>query len=205
MFLAPGENIPNGYEILRNTVSGKGSGYVAPWGYIAVKRASMKPESFLLGDSIILDINCVKKSNREDIPEKYVAIDRLYGNANPYANNDLIFIQQTTFALGLCNLEYEPFLLDRIPTKNYKHIALPEDALPAFMFPHGLRLDLCDRHQYPLPSFFTFVFTDQDGKHLYVACLKFYEEVNKEDLLPAFQEIWGEGKVSYGFVESTMS
>jgi hypothetical protein len=172
-------------------VSGKGSGYLNSWGYLAVKRANIKSDSLLFGDSIILDINATKKSNREDIPEKYVAIDRLFGNANPYATNDTIFIMQSVNAMGLCNLSYQASLLDRIPVKDYKHISLPEDALPAFMFPQGLRLELRDRNEYPLPSFFTFVFTDQDGKHMYVACLKFYEEVKKDDLLPAFQQIWG--------------
>lgn len=176
-------------------MSGKGSGYLNSWGYLAVKRANIKSDSLLFGDSIILDINATKKSNREDIPEKYVAIDRLFGNVNPYATNDTIFIMQSVNAMGLCNLSYQASLLDRIPVKDYKHISLPEDALPAFMFPQGLRLELRDRNEYPLPSFFTFVFTDQDGKHMYVACLKFYEEVKKDDLLPAFQQIWGNDSV----------
>lgn len=195
IFLAPGENIPNGFELLRNTVSGKGSGYIAPCGYIAIQRASVRPDSKIVGDSLILDINAVKKSSLDEIPEKYVAIDREHGNANPYATNDIIFIVQPVTAIGICNVGYEASLLDRIPTKDYKHLSLPEDALPAFMFPHGLRLELCDRNQYPLPSFFTFVFTDQDGKHLYVACLKFYEEVAKDDLMAGFRQLWGEDEV----------
>lgn len=191
----PGENIPNGYELIRNTLSAKGSGYITPWGYIAIKRASMKPEASIVGDPIILDINAVKKSSKDEIPEKYIAIDREHSTSNPYSSADIIYIMQPVTALGLCNVGYESNLLDRIPTKNYKHLSLPEDALPAFMFPHGLRLELCERSQYPLPSFFTFVFTDQDGKHLYVACLKFYEEVSLEDLLPTYNQIWGEEKV----------
>lgn len=194
-FLAPGESIPTGFELLRNTVSGKGSGYIAPCGYIAIQRATTKPDSKIVGESLILDINAVKKTSLDEIPEKYVAIDREHGNANPYATNDIIFIIQPVTAIGLCNVGYEASLLDRIPTKDYKHLSLPEDALPAFMFPHGLRLELCDRNQYPLPSFFTFVFTDQDGKHLYVACLKFYEDVPKEDLMAGFRQLWGDEEV----------
>eukprot|EP01033_Poteriospumella_lacustris_P001369 gene1367-997_t len=176
-------------------MSGKGSGYIAPCGYIAIQRAAIKPDSKLVGESLILDINAVKKSSLDEIPEKYVAIDREHGNANPYATNDIIFIIQPVTAIGLCNVGYEASLLDRIPTKDYKHLSLPEDALPAFMFPHGLRLELCDRNQYPLPSFFTFVFTDQDGKHLYVACLKFYEDVPKEDLMAGFRQLWGDDEI----------
>lgn len=196
IFLAPGEAIPSGYELLRSTVSGSGSGYLKPWGFFAFKRTTVNSEMYLVGDPMIIDITVIKRASKEEIPEKYTAIERDGGASNPYSTNDVIYAVQSITAMGLCNLAYEANLLDRYPLKDYKHLVLPEDALPAFMFPHGLRLELCELNEYPLPSFFTFVFTDQDGKHLYVACLKFYELVKKEDLMPTFQQLWGTEKVT---------
>jgi hypothetical protein len=65
-----------------------------------------------------------------------------------------------------------------------------------FAFPHGMRLTLADAGQFPLPLFFTFVFTDSDGKHFYVACLQFYEQVHEADLQEVFCSVHGADKVS---------
>lgn len=65
-----------------------------------------------------------------------------------------------------------------------------------FAFPNGLHLSLEDAGQFPLPLFFTFVFTDADGKHFYVACLQFYEQVEDVDLKEVFKEVHGEGQVN---------
>jgi hypothetical protein len=61
-----------------------------------------------------------------------------------------------------------------------------------FAFPNDLRLTYSSLNRFPLPVFFTFVFTDQNGAHLYAACLRFYEIVPVEDLQPVFKEVYGE-------------
>ncbi len=61
-----------------------------------------------------------------------------------------------------------------------------------FAFPNDLRLTYSSLNRFPLPVFFTFVFTDQNGAHLYAACLRFYEIVPVEDLQPVFREVYGE-------------
>jgi hypothetical protein len=66
-----------------------------------------------------------------------------------------------------------------------------------FAFPHGMRLTLADAGQFPLPLFFTFVFTDSDGKHFYVACLQFYEQVHEADLQEVFCSVHGADKVRF--------
>ena len=66
-----------------------------------------------------------------------------------------------------------------------------------FTFPHNLELAYSKVNEYPLPLFFTFVFTDQDGQHLYVACLKFYEMINLSEVFPVFQSIYGDEAVSH--------
>lgn len=221
MFLAPGEQIPNGVELLRSTVSGVGSGYLKPWGYFAIRRAESTFDPLRAGDSIILDIAVVKRdgNSREEIPEGFRPIERDSLNSsasaiNPYSSSDNLFVIRTALSPGLCNVSYEPRLLDRYPEKvsisiisfnlyltisympkDHSQVILPEEALPVFAFPKGLRLKATARGEYPLPSFFTFVFTDQDGQHLYVACLQFYESLSRKDLLPAFEELWGKEQV----------
>lgn len=69
---------------------------------------------------------------------------------------------------------------------------MPEDALPVFAFPRNLPLQVNSFHEYPLPVFYTFVFTDQEGHHLYAACLKFYESVPLSDLEDTAKSIYGE-------------
>lgn len=71
-----------------------------------------------------------------------------------------------------------------------------------FAFPNGMHLSLTDAGQFPLPLFFTFVFTDADGKHFYVACLQFYEQVAEADLQATFREVHGPDTVSQSVSQS---
>ena len=50
-------------------------------------------------------------------------------------------------------------------------------------------------NEYPLPVYYTFVFTDQDGHHLYAACLTFFEKVDLADLANVAHNIWGDNIV----------
>lgn len=68
--------------------------------------------------------------------------------------------------------------------------------LPMFAFPDGMRLEMTANKEFPMPLFFTFVFTDADGKHFYVACLQFYEVVELNDLREVCKTVHGEDAVS---------
>ena len=95
-------------------------------------------------------------------------------------------------AMGLCDLQYESATLDRYPAKDpHKGLALPAQELPLFAFPHDLRLEYSNLNRFPLPVFFTFVFTDAFGGHLYAACLRFYEKITQSDLETVFTEVYG--------------
>jgi uDENN domain len=61
-----------------------------------------------------------------------------------------------------------------------------------FAFPSDMRLSYNSNLQFPLPVFFSFVFTDVKGDHLYTACLQFYEAAPMEDLEDIFQRIYGD-------------
>jgi hypothetical protein len=83
--------------------------------------------------------------------------------------------------------------------QDHDKLELAVTGLPMFAFPNGMRLTLADAGQFPLPLFFTFVFTDADGKHFYVACLQFYEPVTEADLQETFCKVHGEDQVLLRF------
>jgi hypothetical protein len=63
-----------------------------------------------------------------------------------------------------------------------------------FVFPHGLLLKCCTKQNFPLPDFFTFVFTDVHGRHLYTTCLRFYEVIPKQEIQKFFKLMYGDDK-----------
>lgn len=66
-----------------------------------------------------------------------------------------------------------------------------------------MRLKYSRRKRFPLPTFFTFVFTDAMGSHLYAACLRFYELVPHEQAVAILMAIYGTDMV--GMFSLTLS
>jgi uDENN domain len=64
-----------------------------------------------------------------------------------------------------------------------------------FAFPHDLRLSYSSTILFPLPVFFSFVFTNSKGMHRYAACLRFYEIVPKEEIESVFRDVYGPEQV----------
>jgi hypothetical protein len=91
--------------------------------------------------------------------------------------------------LGICDLRYDSMTIDRYPIQDHNGIALPVKELPRFAFPHDLRLKYSLERRFPLPIFFTFVFTDTMGDHIYAACLLFYEKVPRNNIENIFKSI----------------
>ena len=69
-----------------------------------------------------------------------------------------------------------------------------------FAFPHDLRLSYSTRIRFPLPVFFSFVFTNSKGMHRYAACLRFYEIVPKEEIEKVFREVYGPDQVKLSYI-----
>ena len=69
--------------------------------------------------------------------------------------------------------------------------------LPLFAFPSGMSLSLV-RTDVSSPSsslFFSFVCTDEHGKHFYVSCLQFMEELLPAEVLALLHQVYGSGEV----------
>jgi hypothetical protein len=55
-------------------------------------------------------------------------------------------------------------------------------------FPCGLRLKYSRCGKFPIPTYFTFVFTDEKGGHIYAGCLKFYECIQDNQAVEIFKD-----------------
>ena len=49
--------------------------------------------------------------------------------------------------------------------------------VPMFCFPRGVRLKRSSKFSQPPPAAFSYLFTEEMGRRVYVSCLVFYEEV----------------------------
>jgi len=61
-----------------------------------------------------------------------------------------------------------------------------------------MSLSLVRAEVVPLPTFFSFVCTDEHGKHFYVACMQFMEELSPADILTLLHAVYGPGEVRAG-------
>jgi hypothetical protein len=167
-----------------------------PFGFLAIKTSISDTYSYFHGEPMIHDICVVKRSAREELPERYMPVERDSQGIWSSLSADLTYAVRFLPAMGLCNLAYEAVTLDRYPLKDISpHISLPEEALPVFAFPRNLHLEMALNSEYPLPVFYTFVFTDAEGHHMFAACLKFFEKVPLDALEPIATEIYGNSNI----------
>lgn len=161
---------------------------------IAVKRASADASALIHGEKIVDDICLVNVSLGETPPSDYIVVDQSLDTATlttlrSVERVHLIYHHQPP--MGICDLPFQPSTLDRYPMRDHQQFPLPATELPVFVFPHYLHLKYRPRSNFPLPNFFTFVFTDVKGRHLYTACLRFYEILSFELVQNAAREIYG--------------
>lgn len=170
-------------------------------GFLIIKRCNGSGTSFIQDLNIINDICFFYKSNQEEPPEGYNVLNiskvtRLDRFSNKQKKYDEFMAFNTIYGLGICDLRYESLTLDRYPSEDHKGISLPVKELPMFAFPHDLRLKYSQEGRFPMPIFFTFVFTDTMGDHVYAACLRFYEKVPAKEIEKTFQSFYGEEHLS---------
>lgn len=64
--------------------------------------------------------------------------------------------------------------------------------LPLFVFPHDMTLETSPSGTYPLPDFFTMVFTTGKGDYMYCACLRFFEILDDKAIQDCCESIYGD-------------
>ena len=89
----------------------------------------------------------------------------------------------------ICDLKFQAIVINKYPELDHSNISSPERSLSQFVFPSGLSFKYSKHHRFPIPSFFTFVFTDEKGNYFYVACLQFYEIVSNSEIQSILENI----------------
>lgn len=116
--MAPGEVVPQGFELLRTIASGKGPGYIKPHGYLAIKRATVDQNFALQGQELIFDICVLKTSMREEAPEHFYPIEKdSVGAMTAFSSQDTLFVMRTLPPMGILDMGYAASTLDRYPHK----------------------------------------------------------------------------------------
>ncbi len=122
------------------------------------KRADHGLTEYFVGSKFIDDICVVFEGNGEEAPEEYVLLKN-YANSGSPPGDRVRIAYRTCVPLGLCDLKYESTTLDRYPLEDLPDHELPTNELPLFAFPHDLELRTASLESYPLPDFFSMVFT----------------------------------------------
>eukprot|EP01035_Chromulina_nebulosa_P019425 gene19425-25303_t len=192
-----GAVIPKEFELIRLSSSGKYNAYLNPIGFLAIRRGVNTNMQYIHGDWSIHKLEIVLYCEGEELQEDYHEVKTVLpvSNSNNHqnnhiANNVVAIALQKVKPIGFCDFTYEYATIDRYPIIDQKDAQLPANELPMFGFPQGLRLHYGSNQQYPLPVFFTFVFTDYKGDHFYAECLRFYENIDNNDVLKLFNDVY---------------
>lgn len=125
----PNEAIPEGYELISATLHGNDAPSLLGRGFLVIKRANTSSVRHLHSDTIIDDIQFLKKVANEELPERFHEISIL--PASQQSNHltgrnaaECSLVMHRRPGLGLCNLVYESATIDRYPKevklfKNY--------------------------------------------------------------------------------------
>ncbi|CAM9139007.1 unnamed protein product [Discosporangium mesarthrocarpum] len=162
----------NGWDLITRSVSGmkaklnKGGEDVL----LAVRRVVRDP---LDCPPAVCSLCVLLRSKDEHPPPGYRVIQK---DLNKGKFGDVVHLAyQMGGALSLCRLPYRAVILDRYPETDSAMFPFPGDQLPMFVYPKGMLLERRPGNDTPKPSFFSFVFTNVDGRRTYTACLTFYE------------------------------
>lgn len=169
--------MPDGYDVVGRSISGRpvaelGCGL----GYVCFKRANTSEISFIAGESMIDEVTVISVANGEELPDNFKEIKVLKApqtskllpsyatsSSNSNTSSEVIIGYHLRAPIALANIAFEAATVDRYPLVNHSELPLPELELPMFAFPHGLQLKYSTKNSFPIPIFFSFVFTNMKG------------------------------------------
>ncbi|CAM9440430.1 unnamed protein product, partial [Laminaria digitata] len=161
-----------GWELVEKTVSGKSANLNQGGDHalLAVRRAV---RNYVDCPAAVCSV-CVLLVNKEEHPPPgYRVIQK---NLNRGKFGDVVQLgYQVGGALSTCRLPFRSMILDRYPEQDSAMFPFPGEQLPMFVYPKGMFLEQRSGRDTPKSSFFSFVFTNVDGRRTYTACLTFYE------------------------------
>ena len=192
--LQKNEALPKGFELLQTSISGANMAdfnvnSIHITSFIAFRRCVNDCENFVKGKPFIDDVLFVNVSLGEQAPLGYEVVERNINKGGPAGTDEVYLSYRRRRPMGICDMAYRPHTLDRFPRKDHPGgMELTETELPLFAFPNGMHFKYRKMEDYPLPDFFSFVFTDATGGHLYAACLRFYEVADRAKVEELFDD-----------------
>ncbi len=170
--------MPDGYDVVGRSISGRPVAQLGcGLGYVCFKRANMSEISFVQGESMIDEITVISVANGEELPDNFKEIKVLkapqtskllsaYTSSSSSNNNnasEVIIGYHLRAPIALANIAFEAATIDRYPLVDHSALPLPALELPMFAFPHGLKFKYSTKNSFPIPIFFSFVFTNMKG------------------------------------------
>lgn len=131
-------------------------------------------------DVVIKSILVISPDKGESCPKDFILLDACL-NANVFAVDDLYLCYRV---VTINRAAYQPEVLNRFPSTDLAYYPFPSGLVAEFCFPQGLTIT----PDIELPSFMSFVFTNEKKEEVYGMCLTFYEQLS-ESQMAAYQSI----------------
>ncbi|CAM9712558.1 unnamed protein product [Phaeothamnion confervicola] len=169
-----------GWELVTRSVSGRHRAKLNKGGehaYLAVRRVQRDAVDC---PPAVVNLCVVLKNKDETAPRGWRLLER---DLNKGKFGDVVYL---AYELGppfsTARLPYRSVILDRYPEVDNPVFPFPQEQLPMFVYPKGMLLEHRETNDTPKPTFFSFVFTNVDGRRTYAACLTFYEPLPSSDV-----------------------
>jgi hypothetical protein len=138
--------------------------------WLAIRRARLDARD---SPPPLRELCVVIQSKGETFPQGYRLLS---GDLNRGKYGDVVRLgYRVGESVGLCGLAFTPSILDRYPPVDAAVFPFPQDQLSMFAYPRGVTLKRRSSHDTPKPTFYSFLFTNEDGRRTYASCLTFYE------------------------------
>jgi len=174
------EPVPKGYELVKTSRSGVlpanlNYGLMGTPIFLAVKRLPLVATFVERYHSLrpIMDLCIINMSKGETVPRGFEASERSTSEGNWTGNTMKICFRRAS-PIGMLDVSLCANLTDRVPRGDREKFSLP-DEIATLIAPRGLQCLLREETNVPLPEFFSFVVTREDGSELHASCLKVFE------------------------------
>jgi len=179
------EKTPEGYELIKTSRTGVlpgniNYGFTGNSIYLAVKRAPYEPSIRERYHSLIpiVDICMINLTKREPVPWGYEMLQHSTNEGN-WTGNKMHLCVKRAEGCGMLDTPLTAALTDRVPRVDHVDFPLPEE-IALFTTPNGIDLMEREKTNVPLPQYFSFVLTVEDGSHVHASCLTFYEAIDND-------------------------
>lgn len=179
------EPVPAGYELISRSRSGAlpanlNYGYLGQTIFLAVKRMPTEVSSDERYHALqpLVDVCIINASKNESVPRGYEVIPKSTSEGNWTGNKMYVCIRRGR-AFGMLDQSFAATLTERVPRTDRPGFPI-SDEMALLTAPGGLKCQRRVETNVPIPKFFSFVMTKEDGSQIHASCLTFYEVLDDE-------------------------